>query len=267
MRPGLAGRGGRHRAGRRDRGGERQARDGPEDLRTALARVDPGDQVELDGLAATAPRRSCRSGTRAAGGRSRSRGDRGRDRAGGDDRAAGRRITFDAKGIGGPSAGLAFALDIVDELGPDVDQGRKVVVTGELSLDGRVLPIGGIKQKTIAAREADADVFVVPRENADEAERYADGLEIVPVGSFDEALRELGVRAELAPRSLGTRASTARRGRPARHRYAATAAASRTSAPSRRMPSRISSTDGKLKASRIDSSPPPPAKKSVPLTN
>jgi PDZ domain-containing secreted protein len=99
----------------------------------------------------------------------------------------------DAKGIGGPSAGLAFALDIVDELGADVDQQRKVVVTGELSLDGRVLPIGGIKQKTIAAREGNADVFVVPRENADEAERYAGDLEIVPVSSFEEALRELGV--------------------------------------------------------------------------
>ena len=46
-------------------------------------------------------------------------------------------IDIDAGAIGGPSAGLAFALDIVDELGSDVDQGRRIVATGELALDGQ----------------------------------------------------------------------------------------------------------------------------------
>ena len=102
------------------------------------------------------------------------------------------KITIDAGSIGGPSAGLAFALDIVDELGPDVDQGRRVVVTGELGLDGQVEPIGGVKQKTIGARQAGADVFVVPEDNADEARKYAEDLEVVPVETFDEALEALG---------------------------------------------------------------------------
>jgi PDZ domain-containing protein len=100
-------------------------------------------------------------------------------------------IEIDAGNIGGPSAGLAFALDIVDELGDDVDGGRKVVVTGTIDLDGAVGPIGGIKQKTIGAREADADVFIVPEENAAEARQHADDLRVVAVSNFDQALAAL----------------------------------------------------------------------------
>jgi PDZ domain-containing protein len=107
-------------------------------------------------------------------------------------------IAIDAGAIGGPSAGLAFALDIVDELGIEIDQGRVVVVTGELGLDGRVEPIGGVKQKTIGAREAGADLFIVPHDNAAEARRYADDLEIVPVETFDEALDALGVAPQVS---------------------------------------------------------------------
>jgi PDZ domain-containing protein len=102
------------------------------------------------------------------------------------------KISIDAGAVGGPSAGLAFALGIVDELGPDVDQGRRVVVTGELGLDGQVGEIGGIKQKAIGARRADADIFVVPEDNAAEARRYADDVEVVAVDTFDEALEALG---------------------------------------------------------------------------
>jgi PDZ domain-containing protein len=103
-------------------------------------------------------------------------------------------IKIDTGSIGGPSAGLAFALDIVDELGKDVDDAKKIVVTGALDLDGRVVPIGGIKQKTIAARDADADLFLVPDENAADARRYADGLEVIPVSTFREALSVLTSR-------------------------------------------------------------------------
>lgn len=101
-------------------------------------------------------------------------------------------IEIDAGSIGGPSAGLAFALHIVDELGSDVDRGRTVVATGEILLDGSVGAIGGIRQKVIGARRAEADVFVVPEDNAEEARKYADGLRVVPVETFDEALSALG---------------------------------------------------------------------------
>lgn len=104
------------------------------------------------------------------------------------------KVRIDAGEIGGPSAGLAFALDIVDELGRDLDGGRRVAVTGALDLDGNVDAIGGIKQKTIGAREAGVDVFVVPTENAREARRYAEGLEIIAVRTFAEALTSLTTR-------------------------------------------------------------------------
>ena len=100
-------------------------------------------------------------------------------------------VSIDAGSIGGPSAGLAFALDVMEKLGRDVDHGRRVAATGELSLDGSVQRIGGIKQKTIGARAADVDVFLVPAENAAEARQYARGLRIVPVRSVAQAVRAL----------------------------------------------------------------------------
>lgn len=101
-------------------------------------------------------------------------------------------VEIDLGGVGGPSAGLAFALDVVDELGRDIDGGLKIAATGEIMLDGSVGPIGGIKQKTIGAKEAGVDVFLVPAgDNAAVARRNAHGLRIVAVESFQQALRKL----------------------------------------------------------------------------
>jgi PDZ domain-containing protein len=101
-------------------------------------------------------------------------------------------VRIDLGEVGGPSAGLAFALDITEELGHDVDRGQSVVATGELCLDGSVEPVGGIKQKTIGAERGGGEIFLVPAgDNATEAERYADGLRVVPVKSFRQALHAL----------------------------------------------------------------------------
>lgn len=101
-------------------------------------------------------------------------------------------IEIDAGGIGGPSAGLAFALDIVDELGDeDLSRGRTIVATGELDLEGNVLPIGGVTQKAIGARDAGADIFLVPDANFEEARDAVDDLRVVPVSTFAEALEVL----------------------------------------------------------------------------
>ena len=101
-------------------------------------------------------------------------------------------VRINAGDVGGPSAGLAFALDILQELGRNVVHGHKIAATGEILPDGSVGPIGGIKQKTIGAREAHVDAFLVPAgENAREARRYAHGLRIIAVESFPQALRAL----------------------------------------------------------------------------
>ena len=102
------------------------------------------------------------------------------------------KVRINTQGVGGPSAGLAFALDLMEELGRNVDHGYKVAATGELDLDGSVLPIGAAKQKTIGAREAGVDVFLVPAgSNTRVARKYAQGLRIIPVQSFPQALHAL----------------------------------------------------------------------------
>jgi PDZ domain-containing protein len=107
------------------------------------------------------------------------------------------RVRINTGDVGGPSAGLAFALDLMEEFGSDIDHGYKVAATGELDFDGTVLPIGAVKQKTIGAREAGVDVFLVPAgSNTRVARKYADGLRIIPVQSFPQALRALATLPE-----------------------------------------------------------------------
>ncbi|MBA3561743.1 MAG: PDZ domain-containing protein [Actinobacteria bacterium] len=101
-------------------------------------------------------------------------------------------IDIDLGRVGGPSAGLPFALEIARALGRDVTHGCNIAATGELALDGTVLSVGGLRQKTIAARNADVDAFVVPAgANAEEARQHAGDLEVIPVESFQQALRTL----------------------------------------------------------------------------
>jgi PDZ domain-containing protein len=102
------------------------------------------------------------------------------------------KVSIDAGNVGGPSAGLAFALEVMAELGRDVTHGYRVAATGQMELNGAVAPIGGVKQKVFDARKAKVDVFLVPAgENATEARRYAGGLRIIAVKSFPQALHAL----------------------------------------------------------------------------
>jgi PDZ domain-containing protein len=101
-------------------------------------------------------------------------------------------IEIDLGRVGGPSAGLPFALEIVRQLGREVTRGCVVAATGALAFDGSVVSVGGIPQKTIAARRASVDAFLVPAgRNAADARSHAGGLRIVPVESFQQALRTL----------------------------------------------------------------------------
>jgi PDZ domain-containing protein len=168
---------------------EGQEVDSIQDLQRALADVEPGQEVELT-VQRGDERVRVTSGTRAAPD-DPDRAVMGVQVQDALDFEFPVDIEIDAGAIGGPSAGLAFALDIVDELGEDIDRGRKVVATGELTLDGEVLPIGGVKQKAIGARDAGADIFLVPDANFEDARNAVDDLEIIPVSSFDEALSVL----------------------------------------------------------------------------
>ena len=101
-------------------------------------------------------------------------------------------VTIKTGNIGGPSAGLAFALEVLQRLGRNVDRGYKIAATGEIQLDGTVLPIGGAEQKTIGARNSGVDVMLVPAgDNARIARKYAGSMKIIPVESFRQALRAL----------------------------------------------------------------------------
>jgi PDZ domain-containing protein len=123
-------------------------------------------------------------------------------------------VAIDSGDVVGPSAGLAFALYLYDSQTPDdLLQGRHVVATGAISPDGLVLPVGRIRQKVIAAQDANRDVFVVPLANAAEAEaavkaacpKDAECIQIVPVRSAQEAIDLL----ELSDAELEARVSTA----------------------------------------------------------
>ena len=98
-------------------------------------------------------------------------------------------VGFTTEDIGGPSAGLAFTLTVLDVLTDgDLTGGANIVVTGTIDRAGNVGPIGGVKQKAFAAKEAGADIFIVPAGNLEAAERAVEGLRIEPASTLDEAL-------------------------------------------------------------------------------
>ena len=66
------------------------------------------------------------------------------------------------------------------------------------------MPIGGVKQKVVGARRTGVDTFVVPAgDNAREARRYADGIRIIPVRNFQQALRALATLPRIDEKEQG----------------------------------------------------------------
>jgi PDZ domain-containing protein len=98
-------------------------------------------------------------------------------------------VSIESGAIGGPSAGLMWALGVMDLLTPgDLGGGRTLAGTGGMDLRSRVIPIGGVQLKVLAAERAGADVFFVPRANFDEASGVEADIDLVPVRSLGEAL-------------------------------------------------------------------------------
>jgi Lon-like protease len=97
--------------------------------------------------------------------------------------------------VGGPSAGMMYALGLYDLLTPgDLTDGRLIAGTGTMELDGSIGPIGGIADKIVAAHSVGAQVFLVPKDDLAEARTVdAGAMQLISVGSFDDALKALGV--------------------------------------------------------------------------
>src|SRR5271170_5645091 len=97
----------------------------------------------------------------------------------------------------GPSAGVAMVTAIVSAM-TGIPVRRDVAMTGEITLRGRVLPIGGLKEKLLAALRGGMKTVLIPEENAKDLAEIPDsvksGLEIVPVSRMEEALSQALVR-------------------------------------------------------------------------
>jgi len=104
----------------------------------------------------------------------------------------------------GPSAGVAMATSIISAI-TGIAIRRDVAMTGEITLRGRVLPIGGLKEKLLAAQRGGLKTVLIPKENekdlADIPDNVKGALEIVPVAMVDEALSVALVR-EPVPAAL-----------------------------------------------------------------
>ena len=91
----------------------------------------------------------------------------------------------------GPSAGIAMCTTIVSVL-TGIPVRRDVAMTGEITLRGRVLPIGGLKEKLLAALRGGIKTVLIPKENEKDLAEIPDnvkkGLTIIPVSTADEAL-------------------------------------------------------------------------------
>jgi ATP-dependent Lon protease len=101
----------------------------------------------------------------------------------------------------GPSAGIAMATAIVSVL-TGIPVRRDIAMTGEVTLRGRVLPIGGLKEKLLAALRGGVKTVLIPEENAkdlaDIPDNVKNALEVIPVSRMDEVLQHALTRQPVA---------------------------------------------------------------------
>ena len=102
-------------------------------------------------------------------------------------------VNIESGEVGGPSAGLAYTLGVLDSLtAGELTGGKRVAATGTIALDGEVGNVGGVAQKTAAVRAAGADYLLVPADEFSEARSHAGGkLDVIKVASLSEAIAAL----------------------------------------------------------------------------
>ena len=92
----------------------------------------------------------------------------------------------------GPSAGITMATALTSAIA-NIPVRQDVAMTGEITLRGRVLPIGGLKEKILAAKQAGIQTVVIPEKNAKDLakvpEEIKSGIDIHPVAEADRVLR------------------------------------------------------------------------------
>jgi len=99
-------------------------------------------------------------------------------------------VSITLNDVGGPSAGLMFALGIIDKVTPeDMTQGKKFAGTGTIDAAGNVGPIGGVRLKMYSAQAAGATFFLSPADNCDEVVgNVPSGIQVFSVATITEAV-------------------------------------------------------------------------------
>ncbi len=101
----------------------------------------------------------------------------------------------------GPSAGIAMVTSIVSSI-TKIPVKREIAMTGEVTITGQVLPIGGLKEKLLAAHRAGIKQVLIPKDNeknlVDIPKKVIDDIKITPVNSADEVLK-IALTKELKP--------------------------------------------------------------------
>lgn len=111
-------------------------------------------------------------------------------------------VAIQTGAISGPSAGLMFTVQIIDQLSPQpIAPGMRVAGTGTIEPDGSVGAIGGVRQKVYTAEAAGAQVIFVPRANYTDAAKVATRIAVVPVDTYKDALAWLKAHAQQAGHS------------------------------------------------------------------
>jgi PDZ domain-containing protein len=102
-------------------------------------------------------------------------------------------VTVDSRNIGGPSAGLMFAVGILDQLNPeDLSRGFTIAGTGTIDDEGQVGVVGGVEQKMLAAQKIGAKYFFVPNGEKEQALASApSGMTVIGVGTLHDAVGQL----------------------------------------------------------------------------
>jgi ATP-dependent Lon protease len=111
--------------------------------------------------------------------------------------------------IDGPSAGVAIFLALYSAI-TKTPLPQDVAVTGELSIQGKIRAVGGVVEKLYAARQAGMRAMLLPKENARDVDSSLATIDVVPVTSVEQALRELGLNKKSTRRPQG-RPQAARR--------------------------------------------------------